>query len=270
MKIKDHFLSNEVFEIKETEYNNVLKTINIPDNISKYYDSEKYLSHIKDESLKAKLYLLIQKLNEKYKLKIITKYKTSGKLLDYGCGDGTFLKFIQNRNFSVLGYEPNKKAAISAINKIGQNNIINSIDYIENNSIDIITLWHVMEHIPNPEEILSKLKLKLKSNGYILIAVPNYKSFDAKFYKEYWAAWDVPRHIYHYSRQGAINFFNKNKFNVIHTYPLPFDSFYISLLSENYIKNPLGIYRFPLIAILSNLKGIKDGNYSSVIYIIKK
>lgn len=271
MKIKDYFLSNEIFEIKEThEYKDVLKTQNIPEDLEKYYQSKEYISHYKDNTLKSKMYQYVQKLNEKYKLKIINKYKSTGKLLDYGCGDGKFLEFMKNKNFSILGYEPNKKAAKSAENKIGKNNIINSIDCIENNSIDIITLWHVLEHIHNPEEILSKLKLKLKNDGCILIAVPNYKSFDAKFYKEHWAAWDVPRHIYHYSKEGAINFFNKNNFKVINTYPLPFDSFYISLISENYSKNYFSLLRFPIIGILSNLKSILNKNYSSLIYILNK
>lgn len=270
MKIKDHFLSNEIFEIQKSEYTDILKTTQIPEDLSKYYESEKYLSHSKDQSLKSKIYLLIQKLNEKYKLKIINKYKTSGTVLDYGCGDGTFLKFIKDKNFSILGFEPNIKAAETAKSKISENHITTSLDSVENNSLDIITLWHVLEHIPNPEEILSKLRLKLKNDGYIVIAVPNYKSFDAKFYREFWAAWDVPRHIFHYSKKGAIDFFNNHKFEVIHTYPLPFDSFYISLISENYMNNPLGIFRFPFIAALSNLKGMNDGNYSSVIYILKK
>lgn len=270
MKIKDHFLTNETFEVKESEYNDILKTYDLPYDIAKYYDSDKYLSHNKDNSLKAKIYSLIQKLNEKYKLKIIKKYKSSGKILDYGCGDGSFLQFMQSKNFSVIGFEPNKKAAKQTELKIGIKHITSSLETINDNSLDIITLWHVLEHIPNPEEILLQLKSKLKNNGYLLIAVPNHKSYDAKFYKEHWAAWDVPRHIFHYGKNGAINFFTQNKFKVIKTYPLPFDSFYISLISENYAQNSLGILRFPFIGTISNLKGLKDGNYSSVIYILNK
>ncbi|MDR2123072.1 MAG: class I SAM-dependent methyltransferase [Flavobacteriaceae bacterium] len=269
MKIIDHFLTKETFEVKETEYKDVLKTQNIPHDLNRYYESSKYLSHNKDHSLKSKIYLFIQKLNEKYKLKIISNYKSSGKILDYGCGDGSFLEFMKNNQFSILGYEPNSNAFQTACSKIGKENVITSLDSIENNSLDIITLWHVLEHIPNPEEILSTLRSKLKTDGFLIIALPNYKSYDAKFYKENWAAWDVPRHIYHYGKNGAINFFNLNQFDVLYTYPLPFDSFYISLISENYSKNPLGIFRFPVVACLSNLKGMKDGNFSSVIYILR-
>lgn len=271
MKITDHFLTKEVFEVKENnKYKGVLETQNIPENLDKYYESNKYLSHSKDNSLKSKIYQYIQKLNEKYKLKIISKYKTTGKILDYGCGDGSFLNFMKNNNFSIIGYEPNLKASNTAIYKIGKENIINNLEDIKDNSLDIITLWHVLEHIYNPEDILTNLQKKLKKEGIIIIAVPNYKSYDAKYYKENWAAWDVPRHIYHYSREGAINFFRLNQFDVLATYPLPFDSFYISLISENYSKNLFGILRFTFIGALSNIKAMKNKNYSSIIYILKK
>ncbi|WP_128330203.1 class I SAM-dependent methyltransferase [Apibacter sp. HY039] len=269
MKVKDHFLTKEIFEInKSDKYKGVLQTKNIPDNLDKYYDSDDYLSHSKKNNLKSKIYQFIQKLNENYKLKIISKYKSEGKILDYGCGDGSFLNFIKKNNFRVEGYEPNIKAKLNAEVKIGKQHIFDNIDSINSNSYDIITLWHVLEHIPNPEEIILKLKSKLNKEGILIIAVPNFESYDAKFYKENWAAWDVPRHLFHYGKKGAINFFTQNGLNVLHTYPLPFDSFYISLISENYAHNPLGILRFPFIGTISNLKGMKDGNYSSVIYIL--
>ena len=269
MKIKDHFLTKEIFEVEETSYEGVLKTQNLPENLDKYYDSNKYISHHKDNSLKSKIYQLVQKFNEKYKLKIISKFKASGKILDYGCGDGSFLAFMKNHHFSVTGYEPNEKARNIAASKIEEKNLVKSLDDIENNSLDIITLWHVLEHIPNPEEILASLRQKLKNDGVLLIALPNHQSFDAKFYKENWAAWDVPRHIFHYGKEGAIRFFNLNQFDVLYTYPLPFDSLYISMTSEIYVKNPLGLLRFPLIGLLSNLKGMKNGNFSSIIYVLK-
>ncbi|MDR3273685.1 MAG: class I SAM-dependent methyltransferase [Flavobacteriaceae bacterium] len=270
MKIKDHFLTQEIFEVKETQHKGILKTQNLPENLDKYYNSDKYLSHNKDNSLKSKIYQFVQKFNEKFKFKIISKFKSSGKILDYGCGDGSFLSFMKNYHFSVLGYEPNEKARNIAVSKIGKENLTDSPEKIENNSLDIITLWHVLEHISNPEEILALLKTKLKNDGFLLIAVPNYQSFDGKFYKENWAAWDVPRHAFHYGKEGAIRFFNLNRFDVLYTYPLPFDSLYISMISETYAKNPLGILRFPFIGVLSNLKGTKNGNFSSVIYVLRK
>ena len=271
MKIKDCFLTKETFEVSKSSYEGVLKTQNTPNDIERYYDSPEYISHTKDNSLKSKVYQFIQGRNEKYKLKIISRYKPSGKLLDYGCGDGTFLKFINsNKNYTAYGFEPNPKARESAASKIGIANIYSSLNEIEDRSLDVITLWHVLEHVPNPQEIVLKLKLKLKKEGFLFIALPNYKSFDARFYKEHWAAWDVPRHVFHFSRKGAIDFFfDECKSNVLNTYSLPFDSFYISLISENYAKNPLGILRAPFVASISNLIGSRNNNFSSVIYVFK-
>ena len=270
MKIKDYFLTKEDFEVSESSYEGVLETKNVPNDLEQYYNSPKYISHTKDKSSKSKIYQLVQRRNEKYKLKIISRYKPSGSLLDYGCGDGSFLKFISNHNYTAYGFEPNQKAKDIAVSKIGQANMFSSLDEIEDRSLDVITLWHVLEHVPNPIEIVSKLKKKLKKDGFLFIALPNYQSFDAKFYKEHWAAWDTPRHIFHYSREGGINFFfNQCKSNVLNTYPLPFDSYYISLISENYSKNPLGILRAPFVAFLSNLIGNRNGNYSSVIYVFR-
>ena len=269
MKIRDYFLTKEVFEISRSNYDGVLETKNIPENMDMYYKSSEYMPHSKNNSLKSKIYQFIQSLNEKHKLKIISKYKSSGKLLDYGCGDGAFLKFMKKHHFDVSGYEPNQKAREIAASKISEEKMFSSLDEIKDHSFDVVTLWHVLEHIPNPEEILSKIKQKLRDDGVLIIAVPNYQSYDAQFYKKHWAAWDVPRHIFHYSKEGAMCFFNRNKLNLLATYSLPFDSFYISLISENYTKNSLGILRAPFVASLSNLKGMKDGNFSSVIYILK-
>jgi len=270
MRIKDYFLSREIFEVSKSNYKGVLETKNIPNELELYYKSSEYMPHSKDNSLKSKIYQFVQSLNEKHKLKVISKYKSSGSLLDYGCGDGAFLKFMDNHHFHVSGYEPNLKAREIAASKIGKEKMFSSLDEIKNNSFDVITLWHVLEHIPNPEEILFKIKQKLKNDGVLIIAIPNHQSYDAKFYKKRWAAWDVPRHIFHYSKEGAIDFFNQNEFKVLDTYSLPFDSFYISLISENYAKNPFGILRAPFVASLSNLKGMKNGNYSSVIYALKQ
>lgn len=271
MKIKDYFLTQEEFELKEYEnYNNILKTQNLPENLDKYYNSDKYLSHSKDKSFLSNIYLFVQNLNFKYKLKIIRRYISKGNILDYGCGDGSFLNFIKYFNYTVQGIEPNQKAREIAKNKIGDNHIKANLSEIENNSIDVLTLWHVLEHIPNPEEILKELYSKLKENGILIIAIPNYASYDAKFYKDKWAAWDVPRHIFHYSKDGAIQFFKDNNFKVSHTFPLPFDSYFISLMSEKYKKNKFSFLRFPIIGAISNIKAMKDGNSSSVIYILKK
>ena len=139
-----------------------------------------------------------------------------------------------------------------------------------NQQFDYITLWHVLEHIPNLEELIIELKNKLKADGKIIIAVPNHDSFDSKYYKSFWAAWDVPRHLWHFSNDSFQNLSYKFGLEVVNKYPLWFDSFYISFISEKYKKSKLRILRAPIIGFISNLYGMKNKNYSSVIYILKK
>ncbi|MCB9202412.1 MAG: class I SAM-dependent methyltransferase [Flavobacteriales bacterium] len=265
MKIKDYFYSQEEFTLEKIS-EGILQTQNIPSDISNYYNSENYISHTnKKQGLKDLLYSKIQRINLKNKLKLIQKYSNKKTILDYGCGNGIFLEFMKSNGYSIQGFEPSNLGKKETEKRL-ESTLIDNINEIKNT--DIITLWHVLEHIENPDEILEKLKSKLNPNGIILIALPNYKSYDAKYYKEFWAAWDVPRHIFHYSKDGAVNYFSK-KFKLIDISPLLFDSFYVSLLSENYKKNPLAFLKAFYIGLKSNLKAKKDKNYSSLVYILK-
>lgn len=265
MRVKDWFLSKESFELIEIS-EGILQTQNIPNDISKYYESDEYLSHTNTrKSVMGKLYSIVQKMNLNYKYKMISSYSRNGKLLDYGCGNGIFLQFMKEKGFDVKGFEPNEIARNQA-KEFG----ITLIDSLETDErFDVITLFHVLEHISNPEEILQKIKSLLNENGKLIIAIPNYKSFDAKYYKEFWAAYDVPRHIFHYSKNGAIQFFRKNNFYLDKIYPLPFDSFFIAMMSANYQQSILQKMLFPVIGSISNLKAMKTGNWSSLVYILK-
>jgi len=266
MKVKDYFLTKEEFELKEIQ-KGILQTVNLPKDLNKYYESDEYLSHSNNKkNLIGNLYAFVQKLNLNYKYKIISKYNKNGKILDYGCGNGVFLNYIQTKNYKGKGYEPNEDAKKSSL-KMGLN-LIENLNADE--KFDVITLWHVLEHIPNPDEILEKLKLLLTEKGKLIIAVPNYKSFDAEYYKEYWAAYDVPRHIFHYSKDGAISFFRQNNFKIENIFPLPFDSYFISMMSAKYKKGLINKIFSPFVGIISNLKAMKTGNYSSLIYVLKK
>lgn len=272
MKIKDHFLSQETFEIIETETKGVYKTSPIPSNISKYYESEDYISHHQDTgSLKEKIYKFLQGFNLNYKKNIlIDRISKGGKVLDYGCGAGEFVKFIE-QDFITFGFEPNDDARNAAQKKITKATLLNNIGSIENNSLDAITLWHVFEHIENQEEMLEIFNSKLKEKGLLIIAVPNPTSYDALYYKEYWAAYDVPRHIYHFSKKGMENLFSKKpNWKLRKIKPLILDSFYISLLSEKYKKNPFFWLKASIIGLISNIKASNSGEYSSLIYIIEK
>ena len=186
MKIKDHFLTQEIFEIKETETKGVFKTSPIPTNISKYYESENYISHHQDSgSLKEKLYKFLQLFNLQYKKTILLdRIEKGSKVLDYGCGAGEFVKYIEN-DFETFGFEPDADARKAAQNKTSKAVIVDDIKGIADKSLDAITLWHVFEHIENQDEMLEIFNRKLKEKGLLIIAVPNPTSYDAVHFKEY-------------------------------------------------------------------------------------
>lgn len=271
MKIKDHFLTQEVFEIEETEIEGIYKTYPIPDNIGKYYESKDYISHHQDSgSLKEKIYKFVQSFNLNYKRNILSKEVfENAKVLDYGCGAGEFVKHIEN-DVEAYGFEPSEAARNFAEQKTSKTKFISNLDEIENESLDAITLWHVFEHIENQKEILALFHQKLKPAGTLIIAVPNCTSFDAKYYKEFWAAYDVPRHIFHFSKLGMQKLMNTEIWKLEKIRPLLFDSFYISILSEKYKKNPLFWIFGGFIGAISNIKASKTGEFSSLVYIIKK
>jgi 2-polyprenyl-3-methyl-5-hydroxy-6-metoxy-1,4-benzoquinol methylase len=272
MKIKDHFLSQEIFEIKETDTKGVFKTSPIPSNISKYYESEDYISHHQDSgSLKEKLYKFLQSFNLQYKKNILVdRIKKGSRVLDYGCGAGEFVKFIEN-DFETLGFEPDADARKAAQSKIAKAKILDNIEVIEDGSLDAITLWHVFEHVENQDEMLEIFNKKLKDKGLLIIAVPNPTSYDAKHYKEYWAAYDVPRHIYHFSKNGMENLISKKpNWKMRKIKPLILDSYYISMLSEKYKKSPLFWLKATIYGTISNAKALFSNEFSSLIYIIEK
>ena len=271
MKIKDHFLTQEIFTIAETSTKGVFRTQNLPANLDPYYESTEYISHHQDSgSLKEKLYKFLQGFNLKYKRNILKEELNFGNsILDYGCGAAEFLKYIE-KDFMTFGLEPNEIARNYASQKLSKTKIISEISEIENNSLDAITLWHVFEHIDNQEEMITLFHNKLKVNGLLIIAVPNPTSYDAKRYKEFWAAYDVPRHIYHFTKKGMENLMNNKNWKIKKIKPLLLDSFYISMLSEKYHKSSLYWFKGLVFGAISNFKALKTGEFSSLIYLIEK
>ena len=271
MKIKDHFLSKEEFSLVETETSGVWKTTPLPENISAYYESNDYISHHQDSgSLKEKLYKFLQKFNLNYKYNTLSKNLFSGaNVLDYGCGAGEFLKFVEE-DFTTFGYEPNESARNAAKQKTTKTTFVLELEGFKDESLDAITLWHVFEHIENQEDILNLFYNKLKINGLLIIAGPNPTSYDAKKYKEFWAAYDVPRHIFHFSKSGMEKLMNNEKWKIEKIKPLLLDSFYISMLSEKYKKSSLFWLKGFIFGAISNFKASKSGEFSSLIYIIRK
>lgn len=265
---KDHLVSEEEFEI--TKYKKgILRTFPVPENLSKYYESQDYISHSDSKKgIQNRLYQIVKSYMLSKKAEWINDFYDSGSILDYGAGTGDFLIEMKNREWKVEGVEPNKSARDLGISK--GVNLQENILKLENKFYDVISLWHVLEHIPDYPSKISDFDNLLKEDGILVIAVPNYNSYDSEYYRENWAAWDTPRHLWHFSRSGIRGEMEKLGFELVKEKPLKFDSYYVSLLSEknrDVVMNPLNaLYR----GFLSNLKAKQSGEYSSVVYFFKK
>jgi len=272
--VKDHSVSGEEFQLLYNEEMDMLETKPQPIlyQLPGYYQSEDYISHTDlQRNLFEKAYHWVRNISLKRKLKLINSFNLKErKLLDVGCGTGHFLKLAQEHNWNVSGIEPNPKARAIANTKT--NNSVFDAEHLikwSPGTFDIITLWHVLEHLPELKEQITILKSLLKSNGVLIIAVPNYKSYDAKYYKEFWAAFDVPRHLWHFSQKAITILTGNENMNVVKTLPLKWDSYYVSLLSEKYKSGKMNIFNALRIGWVSNFKAKRTGEYSSLIYIIK-
>lgn len=270
IKTKDFLVSGEEFSLIFSEEQDVLKTTPTPENLEKYYQSEEYISHTDSkETIFEKAYQLVKKIALNNKVKLIKKLNNgSGKLLDVGSGTGDFLAVSKENNWKVFGVEPNKEARTLSEKK--GVSVCESLTDIQEFNFDVITLWHVLEHVQDIDSYVSIISKKLKPNGILIIAVPNYKSKDAQHYKEFWAAFDVPRHIWHFSKSGIKRVLKKQNLKLLKTKPMWFDSFYVSLLSEKYKTGKLNWVNAIFIGLYSNLSGLWSKEYSSHIYIFKK
>lgn len=263
--IKDEAFTKEKFGLKR-DHNGVLMTHPRPTQLVPYYDFDDYISHRSEKTnVVTRIYNAVKHIMFSIKLKSIHNHKPQVKsVLDYGCGTGEFVNFLNTRGIKAEGFEP----TLSAFKKASRKNIkvYNSMNKIIK-TYDVITMFHVLEHVEDYTKTLKFLKTRLNPNGLLLIAVPNHKSYDATFYKEKWAAWDVPRHLWHFSKTDIRNLVKKNYLELIQIKPLPFDAFYISMVSEAYKGNPkaFGIWR----GLLSNLNAIKTKEYSSHLFVIK-
>lgn len=270
VQVKDFSVSGESFSLLLDKDLQLLKTAPQPslENLGSYYESEDYISHTDGtRTLFEKVYQIVKRNAIRKKVKLLSKYNKKGTVLDIGAGTGDFLVEAKRQGWNTKGIEPNPKAKQIAVSK--NVTFSDSLEVLGNNSFDVITMWHVLEHVPNLEFQISELKRLLKPNGTIIIAVPNFKSFDAKHYKEFWAAYDVPRHLWHFSKIAIQKLFQKHDVKLFHVKPLWFDSFYVSLLSEKYKNGKMNFVKGFFIGILSNCYGIFKKEYSSHIYILK-
>ena len=269
-KTKDYLVSQENFNLIFDKESDMLITEPQPKNLEKYYDPKNYISHSDEKnSFIEKVYQQVKKITLNKKVKLIDQYSLDEKsLLDIGCGTGEFLAYAKNKNWNTVGVEVNQNARNKASNK--NLKIYKSLEDLPNRQFNIISLWHVLEHLPNLNEKISLIKTKLDDNGTLIIAVPNYKSYDAKHYKEFWAAYDTPRHLWHFSQDAIKILFEKHNFKVTKTLPMYFDSFYVSLLSEKYKNGKSNYLKAFYRGLMSNIKAKSNGEYSSLIYILKK
>ncbi|MBK6384473.1 MAG: class I SAM-dependent methyltransferase [Chitinophagaceae bacterium] len=286
LSAKDYTVSNKVFVIAECNACTLRFTQDVPDaaSISPYYKSENYISHTNtSKGLINRLYQSVRKRTLKQKRRLIEKATglTKGFLLDVGSGTGAFAATMKEAGWQVTGLEPDADART-----VGKQSYhieledINRFFQLQANRYDAITMWHVLEHVHDLKDYIAQLKLLLKENGKLFIAVPNYTSKDAVIYGEQWAAYDVPRHLYHFSPQSMQVLVEKHGLKLLQCKPMWYDSFYVSMLSSKYknarLNDVVGQGKTNLVAsffngLRSNMKAMGDvKRCSSVIYIIGK
>lgn len=275
LSCKDFTVSKEEFYIVKCRKCGFHFTNPIPEKIAlaSYYESEEYISHSNtNNGFISKIYQSVRKHTLTKKAKLVSTIIKGKKVLDIGCGTGEFLLTLQERGFEVLGVEPSSLARNQAIELGLSVEEEKHLNEIQANSFDLISMWHVLEHVYDLKERVKEINKILSKDGKLIIAVPNRMSFDASYYKKYWAAYDVPRHLYHFTEKDLKQLFGDFGFKLEKTLPMWFDSFYVSMLSEKYKKTSLGIFRAILIGLWSNAKAILSKNpvCSSQIYIFSK
>ncbi len=242
-------------------------------SIGQYYQSDKYISHTgSGKNLVDRIYLLARNYTLYSKYKLIKRYKALGSILDYGCGTGAFLRYMQQHNWQIAGVEPSEAAGKIA-SKATKTEIHRDLQRVTN-KFDVVTLWHVLEHVHSLNEKLIEIKDHLERDGIVIVAVPNCKSLDAKKYGAFWAGYDVPRHLWHFSISNMKILLANNGFILIDTIPMKLDSYYVSLLSESY-KYPkkstiLRMLNAFISGAASNNSARKTNQYSSLIYIARR
>lgn len=271
----DHTVSRETFSIVSCSSCKFKFTNPRPnqDMLGMYYKSENYISHSNTKKgFINSAYQLIRKYTLLKKLQLISKYFKTGNLLDIGCGTGEFLDICKRSNWKTLGIEPDQQVREHAAKRYDLDIFPEAkIKELPDNSFDVITMWHVLEHVPQLNERIVDLKRIIKPNGIIIIAVPNCNSLDAKIYQEFWAAYDLPRHLYHFTPNDILQLFRKHNLTLMNILPMIFDSFYVSMLSENYKFGKSNLLRSMWNGLRSNISAIRTGKtYSSQIYLLKK
>ncbi len=271
LDVRDNMISKEDFKIVSCASCGFHFTDPRPsaEHIGNYYKSEEYVSHSSSsKGVINKLYNLVRNYTLKKKVKLVGSYSRGKDLLDIGAGTGHFLNACKQNGFSVEGLEPDQDAVNFAQVNFGiELKSLDELHRLPAGSKDIITMWHVLEHVYELQRDFARISEILKESGSLFVAVPNPESYDANYYKELWAAYDVPRHLYHFRKKDIESLARQHGMQLVKILPMKFDSFYVSMLSEKYKKGSL--LRAFWIGWLSNLKS-STGGYSSQIYVLKK
>lgn len=271
LQAKDYLTKKGVFSIVECDDCKFHFTNPIPEasKIGDFYKSDKYISHSSTKKGAINfLYNIIRNRTLRDKLSWILQETSQKKLLDIGAGTGHFLKHALCNDFEIEGLEPDEDARMFA-HKENQLNLRPSQDLysFDKSSFDIITMWHVLEHVYDLRKDLNQITSLLKEDGVLFIAVPNMNSYDAKYYKKVWAAYDLPRHLYHFKKENIESLLQQFGFSLTKVIPMKYDAYYVSMLSEQYKNRSslFGVFR----GFRSNSKASKMG-YSSQVYVFRK
>jgi len=273
LKTEDFSVTNEEYQLQECKICGLVLTQNHPvqDEIGKYYEFEEYISHTDtQEGLMNRLYHLARNFMLVKKRRIIEKKVKGGNLLDIGCGTGYFLNHMHENFWVVTGIEQDKDARKFGEEKFGLEVYgTEKLAELQDDTYDVITMWHVLEHVHNLDDYLNNIKRLLKDDGLLVLALPNKDSYDAMHYKEYWAAFDVPRHLWHFNIKSLSTLIERFGFNVEKIKAMPLDGAYISMLSEKHKGGGImkGIFRGKMAWIKAKFK---KKSASSLIYLIRK
>lgn len=274
-KVKDYTVSGEEFQIVECPacFLRFTQDVPSPDAIGRYYKSENYISHTNTSAgLVNRIYQLVRKRTLANKRKLITQLTglKTGQLLDIGSGTGSFVAEMSRHGWQVTGLEPDADARKNARELYGvELGEMNEFYKTREQSFDAISLWHVLEHVHELHPYVKRLKHLLKPGGTIFIAVPNYTSDDAIKYGPYWAAYDVPRHLYHFSPGSIEKLMQAHGLKITSLRQMWYDSFYISLLSSKYKHGHTNYLEAGWNGLRSNMKAIGNADKcSSVMYIV--
>lgn len=274
MNCQDHFLTGETFNIMECTNCGFRFTNPRPEykELGRYYQSTAYISHSNTrKGLFNWIYQKVRKYTLAQKYRMISSLSAGSSILDIGCATGEFLAYMKKKSWITTGIEPDENARKMAVDNHQLHVFPEShINTLEEDSFDVITLWHVLEHVSDLKGRMQDLQRLLKPGGIILIAVPNSDSFDATHYKSNWAAYDVPRHLYHFTKESIEKLLKNYGFKLSKIFPMKFDAYYVSILSEKYGKNKLRWILGFWNGLCSNWRAKSKNNYSSLIFVVEK